>query len=63
MASTKTVRFHRTTFSMDNETLRLARELAKLCGLPVSSVIRQAVHQAHRQELIARKELQQPLQV
>jgi antitoxin component of RelBE/YafQ-DinJ toxin-antitoxin module len=59
MATTKTVKFHRHHFSIDDQTVAMAKEIADTLGLPVSSAIRMAIRQAYQsQKITIRKEPQ-----
>jgi hypothetical protein len=62
MASTKTVKFHRHTFSIDDQTFAMAKEIGGLLGVPVSQAIRMAVRQAYQLNDITIKKPEPPQQ-
>jgi antitoxin component of RelBE/YafQ-DinJ toxin-antitoxin module len=52
MASTKTLKYHRHSYSLDDDTVAKAQQLADGLGLHVSSLFRLLVRQAHQQQQI-----------
>jgi len=55
----KSVKFHRRGFCIDDETVAMIKELAEVNGLKMSSAIRLAVREAHREMLAAKQGAQQ----
>ena len=57
--TTKTINFHRRGFCIEDDTVAMIKDLAAHNGLKMSSAIRLAVREAHREMLAAKQETQQ----
>jgi hypothetical protein len=50
MASRKSTKYHRRNYTLDDDTVTMATEIATAAGLPVSALFRLLVRQAYQQQ-------------
>jgi hypothetical protein len=52
MGANRTIKYHRRNYSLDDQTVEMARQMSDAMRLPVSALLRLLVRQAHQSQMI-----------